>query len=388
MKNAWKGQLASGLAVFAIAGIASMAAFAKGPNSPEGTGDLNGTWTAGDPDGEVEAGDPKRSMEETPGGETAMEDTYGEGGTAARPKEAAMAKRQLGQGTEVQETGSQGLNQENEGQEADALDATGQEPGAENSLPHIAQVSEEDIDAYYGGAVLIGDSVMLGFRNYSMNRAGTYLGKIRFLASGSFSVHNAFWPVTSKSVHPIYQGKQRPVWESVGLMQPERVFLFFGLNDMNMGSLEETCSLYAQVIANIKATCPDVETHIMSMTYTLRGKGKGRLNNENIRQFNAMLSQMARDNHWGFVDLANPLADANGDLAPEYCSDNYVHQTTAAYDVWSNVLRAYARSQLDGSADFPAQGPVFFDSKDGNSGTISVPSVDPPGGTGHTGQES
>ncbi len=47
MKNAWKGQLASGLAVLAIAGIASMAAFAKGPNSPEGTGDLNGTWTAG-----------------------------------------------------------------------------------------------------------------------------------------------------------------------------------------------------------------------------------------------------------------------------------------------------------------------------------------------------
>ena len=75
MKNAWKGQLASGLAVFAIAGIASMAAFAKGPNSPEGAGDLNGTWTAGDP---------KRSVEETPGGETAMEDTYGEGGTAAR----------------------------------------------------------------------------------------------------------------------------------------------------------------------------------------------------------------------------------------------------------------------------------------------------------------
>ena len=101
-----------------------------------------------------------------------MEDTYGEGGTAARRKEAAMAKRQQGQGTEVQETGSQGLNQENEGQEADALDATGQEPGAENSLPHIAQVSEEDIDAYYGGAVLIGDSGMLGFRNYSMNRAG------------------------------------------------------------------------------------------------------------------------------------------------------------------------------------------------------------------------
>ena len=109
---------------------------------------------------------------------------------------------------------------------------------------------------------------------------------------------------------------------------------------------------YAQVIANIKGTCPDAEIHLMSMTYTLRGKGKGNLTNPNIRRFNEMLKQMARDNGWGFVDIANPLADANGDLLPAYCSDHYVHQTNAAYDVWSVVLRDYARSQLDETSEF------------------------------------
>lgn len=136
------------------------------------------------------------------------------------------------------------------------------------------------------------------------------------------------------------------------MIQPKRVFLFFGLNDMNMGTLEDTCALYAQVIANIKGTCPDAEIHLMSMTYTLRGKGKGNLTNPNIRRFNEMLKQMARDNGWGFVDIANPLADANGDLLPAYCSDHYVHQTNAAYDVWSVVLRDYARSQLDETSEF------------------------------------
>lgn len=214
-------------------------------------------------------------------------------------------------------------------------------------------VTEEEIDAYFDGTVLVGDSVMVGFRNYAMNRADTYLGRIQFLANGSFSVHNALWPINGKSVHPIYQGKQQYVWDSLGMMQAKRVFLFFGLNDMNMGSLEDTCAHYCQVIANIKTTCPDAEIHLISMTYTLRGKGKGNLNNANIRQFNELLKQMAAENGWGFMDLATPLSDANGDLAPVYCSDNYVHQTNAAYDVWSVILREYARSQLDKTSAFP-----------------------------------
>lgn len=216
-----------------------------------------------------------------------------------------------------------------------------------------AVITEEDIDAYFDQTVFTGDSVMVGFRNYAMHRANTYLGRIQFLASGSFSVHNALWPVTNpKSVHPLYQGKKMPVWESVGIIKPKRIFLFFGLNDMNMGPIESTCACYSQVIENIKAASPDTEIHIISMTYTVRGKGKGNLTNTNIRVFNELLKQMARESGWGFVDLAPALADANGDLVPAYCSDNYVHQTNAAYDVWSVVLRDYARSQLDGSSEF------------------------------------
>ena len=234
-------------------------------------------------------------------------------------------------------------------------DGASQTAGAqEQTLPVAA--TEEEIDAFFDGSVFVGDSVMMGFRNYAVGRRNTYLGRMQFLASGSFSVHNALWPVGGKSVHPIFQGQQRPVWESLGMLQAKKVFLFFGLNDMNMGTLQDTCACYAQVIANIKANCPDAQIHVISMTYTLRGKGKGNLQNDNIRMFNELLKQMALENGWGFMDLATPLSDANGDLAPAYCSDNYVHQTTAAYDVWSLVLREYARSQIEGTCAYPADG--------------------------------
>ncbi|MEY8336825.1 GDSL-type esterase/lipase family protein [Lachnospiraceae bacterium 62-35] len=206
------------------------------------------------------------------------------------------------------------------------------------------EIGESEIDSYFKDSVIVGDSIMLGYRNYCMKSNDPFLRSLSFLASGSFSVHNALWPVNDKSVHPIYQGAQRPVWESISMMGAKKVFMFFGLNDLNMG--DDTCELYQQVIGNIKELSPDAEIHVIAMTYTLKGKGKGKLNNNNIRAFNVQLKGLAEENGWGFIDMATPLSDANGDLAAEYCSDDYVHQSRAAYQVWTNVLRQYAKDQL------------------------------------------
>ena len=59
-----------------------------------------------------------------------------------------------------------------------------------------------------------------------------------------------------------------------------------------------------------------------------------------------MLEEMAEKNGWGFVNVADAIADENGDLAAEYCSDEFAHQNPAAYDIWVSVLRDYAKGQL------------------------------------------
>ena len=60
-----------------------------------------------------------------------------------------------------------------------------------------------------------------------------------------------------------------------------------------------------------------------------------------------MLETMAEKNGWGYVNVAEALADGNGDLAEEYCSDGFAHQNPEAYDVWVSVLRKYADEHLD-----------------------------------------
>ncbi len=209
------------------------------------------------------------------------------------------------------------------------------------------EITEAEIDAYFDNSVFVGDSVLQGFRNYAMARSDTWLGRLQFLASVSFSTYNALRPVTSKSLHPVYQGEKRLVEDSIALMGAKKVFLFFGLNDINITGIEGTCANYIELVNRIKAKSPDIEVHLMSMTYTVRGKSKGNLYNDNVRRYNEAMKNLAIAQGWGFVDVANPLADENGDLRSSYSSDNYVHLKNAAYDVWSVVLRAYAKANLE-----------------------------------------
>jgi lysophospholipase L1-like esterase len=201
------------------------------------------------------------------------------------------------------------------------------------------------ISGFYSNTVLVGDSVMVGFRNYCARSSDPVMKQLKFLAAGSLSLHNAFWDVSSRSVHPLYMGAQRQVWESVQLMGAQRVFLFFGINDMCYG-VEPTLPLYLQLVSKIKEYSPAAEITIISATYTKKDRGKGLLNNANIAAFNSNMQMLAAKNGWGFIDIATPLSDGAGNLLPAYCSDNYLHQTNSAYEVWRLAMYGYARKRL------------------------------------------
>ncbi len=207
-------------------------------------------------------------------------------------------------------------------------------------------MTEEEIDAYFDGTVFVGDSVMLGFRNYALQQKDTWLGKPQFLASVSYSLYSAM-KAPGYKLHPVYGGQKRQIWESISMMGAKRVFLFFGLNDINITGINGTRDYYIKVAEQIKALSPEIEIHLMSMTNTVAGRRNHNLYNDNIRNYNATMRQLAEEQGWGFVDVATPLTDANGDLIAQYCSDKDVHLTNAAYAVWASVLRDYARTEIE-----------------------------------------
>ena len=70
------------------------------------------------------------------------------------------------------------------------------------------------------------------------------------------------------------------------------------------------------------------------------------LTNKNLRRLNELLRDMCDEKGYGFVDIASHLVGPDGYLKPEYCSDNYVHQTNAAYVIWAQILRALAAREI------------------------------------------
>lgn len=203
-------------------------------------------------------------------------------------------------------------------------------------------IIKEDADQFFEGSVFIGDSVMMGFRNYAMGQPQGFLGSPEFLVSGSFSLRMALARISESSIHPIYQGEQRYIWDSIAMMKAKKAFLFFGLNDIDMAGVEGTCANYAEVVENIRKASPETELFIISMTNVLTGSEVGGLNNANIRLLNEKVKEYCSTADVQFIDIASFLTDEDGGLKKEYCSDAYVHQTAAAYDIWTKVLRWYA----------------------------------------------
>lgn len=212
---------------------------------------------------------------------------------------------------------------------------------AETQAKHAA-----DIGNFFKDSVLVGDSVALGFSNYAVRNAGTPIFQnLKFLTAGSFSVHNAFMNISSKSKHPIYLGEQRFIWDSIKLMGAKHAYTFFGLNDLYAG-VDDTAEKYVQLLQKIKEVNPDIEYTIISTTPMYKGSEKKNLNNANIRALNTRMAELAAQNGWGFIDIASLLTDADGTLAKQYCSDSYVHETGAAYVIWQKALEDYAEKQL------------------------------------------
>ena len=220
--------------------------------------------------------------------------------------------------------------------------------GASEAVPEIAP---EEIDAFFDDSVFVGDSVMEDFRNYAMVRRDTWLGRLKFLAAVSFSTYSALRPVTAKSIHPVYAGEKRLVEDSIAMMGAKKVFMLFGPNDINITGIDGTAANYVKLAERIRAQSPDVEFYIMSMPYTVKGHRDYNLYNDNIRKYNETMKNLTIEQGWGFVDIATPLADENGDLIESYSSDRDIHLRRAAYDVWSQTLRDYAKSELTKAAE-------------------------------------
>lgn len=219
-------------------------------------------------------------------------------------------------------------------------------------------IDAKTCEKWFSDAVFVGDSITLGWKNYNnlmLKEQGDFFGNTRFFCEGSYGVRNALVPISSESLHPVYGGSKRYIWDAVSLMKAKKVFLLFGLNDITLLGVDGTAEKFEELINKIVEVNPGVRIHIISAMYMYKGSEREKLNNKNIYLLNQKLAALCNRRSWEFVNIASHLIDENGFVPDEYSSDHYVHQTYKAYEVWADVLRSVAARHLNGIT------PVVFD---------------------------
>ena len=196
--------------------------------------------------------------------------------------------------------------------------------------------------AYFNDVLFIGDSISEGLSTYAAS--GDVLGDAQFLTSVSLSATNALWDVSSRSVHPRWQGEKMKVENAVPKAGRTRVYLMLGMNDIIAVGVERSAQNFETLCGLILQNAPGVQLFVQSVTPIVgagRTSGSHTLNNETIVQYNELLKELCLQNGWHYLDVASVLRDDTGHLSTAFCSDPNgmgMHLNRAGWEAWTEYL--------------------------------------------------
>jgi len=206
------------------------------------------------------------------------------------------------------------------------------EPPASSQDEQTAIAPSMSVEEFFSNAAFIGDSVTLKLRNY--NAQTKILGDTTFLCQGSYSVDHA----VNNTMMLSYQGEDISPQDALAACGADRVFILLGMNDIGLWGVDKTIENWGTLIANIREKNPGIEIYIQSGTPIYPAGERGKLTNANMDAYNKRLQEFAEVNECYFVNVNAPFKDETGGLAKKYCSDEYVHFTDAACELWAKIL--------------------------------------------------
>ncbi|WP_239616551.1 GDSL-type esterase/lipase family protein [Cohnella mopanensis] len=201
--------------------------------------------------------------------------------------------------------------------------------------PFLENVQKQRLATFFGlnpiakkhGIVFIGDSITEGFSIHEMLdcKKAMYNRGV-----GGYKTEN----VLANLKHLVYD------------LEPERVFLLIGTNDLGEGNEpEEIVSRIEEIISSIQTTIPDIHIFVQSVypvnnseeANTLPVPMVGPRTNENIMNMNQSLRDSAQKLNFNYIDLYSKLLDEDGRLKVDFTFDG-LHLNIKGYEIVSQEI--------------------------------------------------
>lgn len=204
-------------------------------------------------------------------------------------------------------------------------------------------ISGETVDAsWFDDAVFVGDSVTLKLSYYADYGS---LGNADFLCAGSLGYNNAQWGYDHPdNVHPVYNGIKYTVEDGVAMLQPKKIFIMLGMNDIGLYGVDGAVEGMKSLTAKIQQRCPDAVIYVQSVTPMLSYKQLSDLNNTTIAAFDQAIQPICQERGYIYLDVASAVNDGYGNLMEAYCSDATamgLHFSDAGCEAWVNYLKSH-----------------------------------------------
>lgn len=186
-------------------------------------------------------------------------------------------------------------------------------------------------DTYFSDAVFLGDSRTEGFSLYSGLKEGEYL----------YSVGATVSSVFTKATEQTAAGKV-PMLDALAGMECSKIYIMLGVNELGWVSSQTFRDQYAQVIDRIQADHPDATVAIQSILPVSQAQDdkKTYVNNARIREYNALLEELAEEKGCVYLDIASAVSDETGCLRADWTFDG-VHLNTAGCQAWLQYLKEH-----------------------------------------------
>ena len=255
-----------------------------------------------------------------------------------------------------QESGEESIEESSEESAEESVEETSEEStGESREIPEESSeqeesqytptpvISGETVDAsWFDDAVFVGDSVTLKLSYYADYGS---LGNADFLCAGSLGYNNAQWGYDHPdNVHPVYNGIKYTVEDGAAMLQPKKIFIMLGMNDIGLYGVDGAVEGMKSLTAKIQQRCPDAVIYVQSVTPMLSYKQLSDLNNTTIDAFDQAIQPICQERGYIYLDVASAVNDGYGNLMEAYCSDATamgLHFSDAGCEAWVNYLKSH-----------------------------------------------
>lgn len=180
-------------------------------------------------------------------------------------------------------------------------------------------------ESYFDDALFIGDSRMVGLRDYT-----------------DLSEHADFYCETSLTIYKVLEENFKGKGTIPDALQKKnygKIYLMVGINELGRGTTEDFMAKYTEVADTLHELAPDAKI-IMQATMRVSGKKNSSdaiFNNSNINARNNAIATLADNVHFFYIDGNEAVCDQEGNLAEEYTFDQ-IHLLGVYNDLYKQFL--------------------------------------------------